>query len=67
MFISSVLWGVGLTLVSGFQFFYLAAGMVDYEIDDANSEPPQSDAPHYAWQYFAVTNHATKGGAKNVI
>ena len=56
-----------MTLVSGFQFFYLAAGMVDYEIDDANSEPPQSDAPHYAWQYFAVTNHATKGGAKNAI
>ena len=43
--------------------FYLAARMSDYDL--ANSEQPQSYAPHYVWQYFAVTNDADakKGGA----
>ena len=42
------------------------------EIDYANSEQPLSDAPHFVWQYFAITNHtyAKKGRAnqaKNAI
>ena len=43
--------------------------MSDDEIDYANSEKPPSDAPHFVWQYFAITNHtdAKKGGAKNAI
>ena len=47
--------------------FYLAARMSDYDL--ANSEQPQSYAPHYVWQYFAVTNDADakKGGAANAV
>jgi len=43
--------------------------MSDDEIEDANSGQPLSDAPHYVWQYFAITNHtdAKKGWAKNAI
>ena len=43
--------------------------MSDDEIDDANSEQPLSDAPHYVWQYFTIMNHTDpkKSGAKNAI
>ena len=43
--------------------------MSDDEIDYAKAEQPFSDAPHFVWQYFAITNHidAKKGWAKNAI
>ena len=39
------------------------------QCDCANSKQPQSDAPHYVWQYFAITHHADmkKGTAKNAV
>ena len=50
--------GADSTPAAGFQFyrilFYLTR-MSDDEFDNANSEQPLSDAPHYVWQYFAVT------------
>ena len=38
-------------------------------IDYANTEQPLSDAQHYVWQYFAITNHTDTmiGAAKNAI
>ena len=40
--------------------------MSNDEIDNANSEQPLGDAPHYVWQYYAIMNHtnAKKGRAK---
>ena len=43
--------------------------MSDDEIDYANSEQQLCNAPHFDWQYFAITDHtdSKKGGAKNDI
>ena len=59
--------GVGLSIF--YRILLYLMRMSDDEIDDANSEQPLRDAPHYVWQYFATTNHtdAKKSGAKNAI
>ena len=44
--------------------------MSDEDIDNENLEQPEkSQAAHFVWQYFAVTNNidARKGGAKNAV
>ena len=45
--------------VQGFQFSikYFLISQEWWWNDNAKSEQPLSDAPHYVWQYFAVTNH----------
>ena len=59
--------GVGLSIFIRL-LFYLTRMSVE-EVDDANSQQPLSDAPHYVWQYFTIMNHTDpkKSGAKNAI
>ena len=50
--------------------FNVFSTMSDDDIDNANLEQPEeSEAAHFVWQYFAVTDNtdARKGGAKNAV